>query len=163
MRKEFIIVLLVALLLVACGEDEATPEASSPLSEPASSPLAEPSSPIAPPATESAPGPTATAMPALTLNQPLNAGMDVVTGSGPVGLPVRLYDVGLTGEELGSVVIGQQGTFSIQLLSPLQSGQRVGLALGDLEGTPFKRQDFVNQAIIDLPVIGLLFADVTVQ
>jgi len=159
MKKEFIIILLLALLLAACQEDK--PEASSPLAEPSSSPLAEPSSPIAPPTTEPAVAPTD--MPKLTLDQPLNAGMDMVTGSGPAGLPIRLYDVGITGEELGSVVIGQQGTFSIQLLSPLRSGQRIGLALGDLQGTPFKRQDFTNQALIDLPIIGLLFADVTVQ
>jgi hypothetical protein len=161
MKKEFIIILLLALLLAACGEDK--PEASSPLAEPSSSPLAEPSSPIVPAATKPAVAPAPTDMPKLTLDQPLNAGMDMVTGSGPAGLPIRLYDVGITGEELGSVVIGQQGTFSIQLLSPLRSGQRVGLALGDLQGTTFKRQDFTNQALIDLPIIGLLFADVTVQ
>lgn len=162
MRKEILITLLLILLLGACGKKEPEPEPTSPLPAP-SSPLSQPpASPLQAP-TSQPPAAAPTPMPLLTLVEPIGIGATIVRGSGPAGVPIRLHDVGLTGLLLGEGVIGQDGTFSIQLLDPLEAGQRVGLALGDLEGTPFKRHHFVDQAIIDLPVIGLLFADVTVE
>jgi len=71
--------------------------------------------------------------------------------------------VGKTGNHLGSGTIDEDGQFCIDLETELQAGQRVGLAIGELEGTRFTRDELKELAIINLPVIGLLFDDVTVE
>lgn len=156
MRRGIIVLLfaVVGVALAACGRKTAvesplvTPAFTSPLEvQQTTSPIPTPRTPVQ----------------HLSLNEPIYSEDTEVSGSGPAGLPICLYDVGLTGNELGSGVIGEDATFSIELNTALRVGQRVGLALGDLEGTSFTRDDLNDQAIIDLPVIGLLFADVTVQ
>lgn len=87
----------------------------------------------------------------------------MVTGTGLPSLPIRLYEVDMTGKQLANGVIDEQGTFSIQLLTPLKAGQRVGLVLGDLKGTSFRREQVKQYALIDLPIIGLLFDDAPVE
>jgi hypothetical protein len=148
MRRNFTFLLMIIfeVLLISCSSKTG----ESPLATPGGSPL-EGQSPVSTP------------LPAIVFNEPIRAGDTQVSGSGPPSLPIRLYDVGLTGDELGSGVIGKDGTFKVKLASPLRAGQRVGLALGDMTGTDFSYDALKEQAIINLPVIGLLFADVEVQ
>lgn len=134
--------ILVGAVLVNCGSGT---ETESPLSTPAFT------------------SPIPTRLPELGLNEPIYAEDTEVSGFGPPGLPIRLYDVGLTGGELGRGRIGEDGTFAVRLETPLRIGQRVGLALGNLEGTTYSYEALRGQAIINLPVIGLLFADAAVQ
>ncbi len=150
MRRDFtfLLMMIVGILLISCCSGSKTGE--SPLATPGGSPLENQS-------------PVSTPLPAIVLNEPVRAGDTQVSGSGPPSLPIRLYDVGLTGDELGSEVIGKNGTFKVKLASPLRAGQRVGLALGDMTGTDFSYDALKEQATINLPVIGLLFADVEVQ
>lgn len=145
----FLFMMIIGVLLVSCGSRAGesplpTPGFASPLGGQGSSPVPTP-------------------LPAITLDEPIHARDTQVSGSGPPGLPIRLYDVGLTGDELGSGVVGNDGTFAVRLTNPLHAGQRVGLALGDMEGASFSYDALRKQAIINLPVIGLLFADVEVQ
>jgi hypothetical protein len=180
MRKECALLVLVTIagLVTGCGgdveESPASPESSaspeSPLSTPVTVTETERESPLATPAfgsplaTQSPiPTPSSVAIFAPQLDRPINVGDTEVCGTGPSGLPIELYDVGLTGNQLGGAVIGDDDAFCIELDSELRAGQRVGLALGDLEGSGFTRDELREKAIINLPVIGLLFDDVTVE
>jgi hypothetical protein len=115
------------------------------------------------PASDSPLSPVSTPLPDFGVGEPVVSGDEVVVGFGPPGLPIRLYDIGETGDLLGSGVLDRDGRFAVEVSGPLRVGQRVGLALGDLKGTDFSIEALRAQAIIELPVIGPLFADVPVQ
>jgi len=151
--------ILLALSLVGCTESMTVSPTESRLPQPILSVL--PTSVPSPLATVTPP--VSVVLVAPQLDEPIYAGDTQITGQGPFGLPIRLYDVGLTGNELGGSVVDEEGTFVVILQQPLVVGQRVGLALGDLSETAYTSEQLQDYAVIDLPVIGLLFADVKVQ
>jgi hypothetical protein len=127
-----VLVSLVIGLIVACS---ATPPQST------QSPLGP--SPIAQPETAASPLPTGNATP-FQMERPLAAGASVVRGTGPAGVPIFIADVTFMGEPLGTGIIGPDGKFSV-LVKALPDGHRIGLALGVLDGTGWKPQDFYQQ------------------
>jgi len=82
----------------------------------------------------------------------------LVKGTGPSGVPIRILDVSLVGEEIGSGIIGDDGTFAIEVDPPLVAGHRIGIALGSLEGTDIDGSLFLRgDDYVDIPLVGILF------
>lgn len=127
-RRISLIVILMAVFITAC-------DATVPGPRPTTSPVTPGVSPIASPV--SAP---ASATP-FRLERPLRAGATEIRGTGPAGVPIFIADVTFMGEPLGTGTIGPDGTFVVPV-PPLPDGHRVGLALGVLDGTPWKPEDF---------------------
>ena len=73
--------------------------------------------------------------------RPLKAGDTVVKGNGPAGIPIVIVSVTTMGNQLGSGVIGPDSQFAISV-QPLTANIRIGLKLGDLEGTGRTYEEF---------------------
>jgi hypothetical protein len=120
--------LLLLLLLAACQtrlEPEHVPQLTN-------TPTAEVVSAVA---TPTAPLPTATPtvqvpanMRPFAIEEPLIADMTQVEGEGPPGVSITLVDVTYMGEQIGGGIIGEDGTFSIEV-SPLRETHRIGIML----------------------------------
>jgi hypothetical protein len=95
--------------------------------------------------------------PRFTLN-PIRAGDTRVTGTGPARLPIRIIDVSLVGEQIGSGAIDENGKFDISVSPPIETQHSIGIQIGDLQGTPFKYEDFIwGEGYKDLPMVGIIF------
>jgi hypothetical protein len=127
-----VLMLLVIGLIAACN---ATPPQS------AQSPVGP--SPVAQPEIAASPLPTGHVTP-FHLERPLAAGSTVVQGTGPAGVPVFIADVTFMGEPLGAGIIGPDGKFAVSVKA-LPDGHRIGVALGVLDGTGWKPEDFYRQ------------------
>jgi hypothetical protein len=119
----------------------------------------------------SSPVPTPTAAPRLAVSQsfsldkPIKIGDTSVSGTGPVGVPILIYEVANTADLLGQLTVPEDGKFSIEFERPLQPSERVGVVL-DLENlakTDFEYEDFRQVAELEVPVYGLVLADVEVE
>ena len=96
--------------------------------------------------------------PDFKITLPVSAGDIVVTGTGPVGVPIILVDVSEVGELLGSTVINEDGTFTFELSKGLSGNHQIGLQLGDLTGTDLNENNYVyNEDYYSKPFIGILF------
>lgn len=107
--------------------------------------------------------------PAITpfrLNKPIVAGVTEVSGSGPAGVPIMIVDTTLMGNILGQGIIGDDGTFVI-LVPKLEKDHRIGVALDNLEGTPWSTADFTEAYTGDeaymSPMIGAFYDTALVQ
>ena len=92
------------------------------------------------------------------LERPIPAGATEVRGTGPAGVPVFVADVTFMGESLGTGTIGPDGKFVVAV-KPLEANHRLGLALGNLEGTAWKPEDFYQEAFygpdaMQVPQVG---------
>jgi hypothetical protein len=125
MKSKQITLILIAMLVVACGAPTPTPVLSP--TSPSPSPLASPL-------------PVGHAVP-FKLDRPIVAGTDIVPGTGPAGVPIWIADVTFMGEVLGQGTIGSDGKFAIKV-QPLEAGHRIGLGLAELAGTQWKAEDF---------------------
>lgn len=130
---------LAVALLIACGN---TPQA---VPSDTTSPL--PTPPAA--STEPTPSVVSSNLPQemlvpFRLEKPLRAGDTHVRGSGPPGVPIVITNITLMGEPLVYGKIGADGRFDLELPDPLQENYRIGIALGDLAGTPWTKEDFRN-------------------
>jgi predicted small lipoprotein YifL len=76
------------------------------------------------------------------LEKPLRAGDIAVRGSGPPDVPIIIANVTLMGTPLIFGEIGPDGHFEFDLPAPLEENHRIGLALGDLTGTPWSEEMF---------------------
>ena len=83
--------------------------------------------------------------PDFSIDQPAVGGDTVVTGNGPAGVPIILINVSEVGTILGETVIESDGTFTMELETPLKSNHTIGLQVGDLEGTEFNPEEFLYQ------------------
>jgi hypothetical protein len=126
-KKNLKYLLISAVLLTACGSPLPVPR-------PQQSPVQ--TSPLASPL----PIPVSAVVP-FQIERPLSAGATEVRGTGPAGVPVNIADVTFMGDSLGTGTIGPDGKFTIQV-RPLEAGHRIGLALGILDGTSWKSEDF---------------------
>ena len=87
------------------------------------------------------------------LNKPILVDDTVITGYGPVGLPIQIINVTFMGEELGAGIIGADGTFSIQVM-PMSGGIRIGL-LANLDSIQLSNDDVVpGDEAINIPQVG---------
>lgn len=79
-------------------------------------------------------------------------------GTGEPGVPLRVVNVTQMASELGQGTVDPDGTFEISLTQSLTSGERVGLMIGELEGTDFQKEDFLTgPGYQDIPLIGVVF------
>ena len=102
--------------------------------------------------------------PVFRINLPVTSGDQVVTGTGPVGIPILLVDVSKSGLILGKTVIENDGTFSFSLEEPLKFNQMIGLQLGNIEGTKLNENDFLySDTYYERELIGILFDLVAVE
>ncbi len=109
--------------------------------------------------------------PAFAIDRPLEAGATRVTGQGPVGIPIVVVDVTLTGRELGQGFIDDSGHFDIELSEPLESGHRIGLMAGtahpmsaeEIETYMAQLDRWKGEGARNLPYIGMLFDTVLVE
>jgi hypothetical protein len=67
----------------------------------------------------------------------------------------------MVGEVLGETVIQDDGTFEFAT-PPLESGVRIGIVLGNLEGTAWSPEDFYDSGYYGddarvVPMIGFLY------
>jgi hypothetical protein len=76
------------------------------------------------------------------LDTPILEGATTVTGVGPAGIPIILVDVTLNGQILTKANVGSDGKFTFTVSSPLEKDHRLGIALGDLTGTPWVEKNF---------------------
>jgi hypothetical protein len=149
----FALPLLIVLLLSACSISAPSPS-SSPL--PAISPL---NSPL--------PASTAVSAVPFQIARSLKPGDTVVRGTGPAGVPVYITDITFMGEPLGTGIVGADGKFSINV-RPLPDEHRIGLALGILEGTRWKPEDFYQPEFngpeaMQVPQVGFFHDTVMVD
>jgi hypothetical protein len=157
-----LIFIAIGLFIIGCNSNDAiengTPDSivESPLSQ-----SGDVSSPV----------PTPTAAPRLAVSQsfsldkPIKIGDTSVSGTGPVGVPILIYEVANTADLLGQLTVPEDGKFSIEFERPLQPSERVGVVL-DLENlakTDFEYEDFRQVAELEVPVYGLVLADVEVE
>ena len=148
MKLKQIILILIAMLVVACGAPTPILSPTSPSPSPLASPL-----------------PISHAIP-LKLDRPIVAGTDVIRGTGPAGVPIWIADVTFMGEVLGQGTIGPDGKFAINV-KPLEASHRLGVALAELSGTPWKPEDFYHPEFygpdaMQLPQVGFFFDTVMV-
>jgi len=132
LRTAFVILIAVNLLLASCGTPQPAPQ-------PAVSPLTTKVSPLASPLLPA----TANVVP-FQLDRPILPDATEVRGSGPAGVPIYVADVTFMGEPLGTGTIGADGKFVVKV-PPLADGHRIGVALGILDGTRWKPEDFYQQ------------------
>ena len=95
---------------------------------------------------------------------PISEKDQFVTGSGPVGVPIKLVSVSEVGLVLSETIIESDGTFKFDLDEPLKSGHLIGVQLGDISGTDFNEEDFLySDSYSERPFVGLLFDMVSVD
>jgi len=94
------------------------------------------------------------------LNKPVIDGMTEVSGMGPAGVPIMIVDITVMGNILGQGTIGDDGTFLI-VVPVLEKDHRIGVALDNLEGTPWSPEDFTEDYAGDeaymSPMIGIFY------
>lgn len=99
---------------------------------------------------------------AFRLQKPIYAGDTKVRGTGPAGVPILLMNITKMGLPLAETVIDSNGQFVFKLSSGLESGQRIGILLGNLEGTQWKVEDFYprryyGEEARQVPQIGFFY------
>jgi len=102
--------------------------------------------------------------PAFMLNEPILEGATTITGTGGPNVPIRIVDISMSGTDIALGIVGSDGKFSLPVTGQLLKGHNIGIILGDLAGTSFKRDDFISGPnYSDLPYIGTIFASTHVQ
>jgi len=84
-------------------------------------------------------------------------GETTISGHGPVGLPIKIYEVANTADLLCQTTIDQNGQFICEYISrPLRRTERVAVTAPDLTNTPYTRQDLRKIRQIDIPTYGYI-------
>lgn len=130
-RQRFALLALIMLLITACNNNVATTpvpreEASPVATTSGTTPAAAYPLPEVAPQLETGYPSTNSGATLLAFDKPIQPDDTVVTGVGPAGLTVYILNITFMGAELGSGVIGNDGTFAIQV-GELQRGTRIGL------------------------------------
>lgn len=98
----------------------------------------------------------------LAFDRPIKTTDTVVTGVGPPGVAVTIIDITFMGTELGSGVIKEDGTFSIDV-NGLQSGIRIGL-FADISFSGFSEEDVTpGEGVISIPRVGFFYDSVVLD
>ena len=95
------------------------------------------------------------------ITKPIYTGAVQVTGTATPGLPLFLVNVTMVGEILGETIVQDNGTFTFDV-TPIDSGTRIGVVLGNLEGTPWSIEDFYAEGYYGdearvVPMVGFLY------
>ncbi len=183
----WVIFSIIVLVLSGCGPSEATPTVSdesdeTPISYPApeigqdkvqdgypapiQTAVQEQGYPPPPPEViiqDSYPDPTADLDGSLlALNKPIHPRDGVISGLGVPGLIIFIINVTSMGEPLGSVVIDEDGTFSVDV-GDLETGIQIGLT-ADIEGFGLSSDDIIpGPGEISIPQVGYFYDTVVVR
>jgi hypothetical protein len=170
--SHWLIILLAALLLLAACQSAVPQPSTSPTPEGAAA-YPPPRQPVvagpypAPPVVENLPYPPPrtdeidpNAVP-FQLDKPLVEGATQISGSGPAGVPIAIFNVTLMREYIAETRIGADGRFSVQVPA-LTKGYRIGLALGALDGTEWTEESFQNKGYFGveartIPMVGFFY------
>ena len=96
--------------------------------------------------------------PKFEINEPVTAGSNVVTGTGPANVPIILIDVTEMGTILSQTTIDKDGNFRFNLEQELIANNAIGLQIGDLSGTNLNPEDYMySEDYFDRPLIGIVF------
>lgn len=93
--------------------------------------------------------------------KPVLPGAEQVSGTGLPGVPIQLINVTTVGDILGETTIQEDGTFIFQI-QPVEAGTRIGVAVGDLDGTSWAVEDFYDPGYngdeaMNVPMVGFLW------
>ncbi len=164
----YFVLILLFLIVTACGPSQSeettptsfsSPEANSGYQAPV--PLGNNAYPVPTQIIKAYPVPSVVdESKRFTIDQPLQAGNTEITGTGPANTPIKVVNISLIGESLGSGVIGNDGAFRIALSAPLEANHLIGLQLSDqdLESQFLDGPDYTN-----IPMIGLILAQAVVE
>jgi len=103
----------------------------------------------------------------MVIDRPVKAGATTVTGRALAGVVIAIENVTTMGDELGSVVVGPDGRFSVSV-PPLEANIRLGLLVKDT-GSSGKTIDDFNGAQyrgpggMMVPQVGYFVDTVSVQ
>lgn len=182
MKKIVLIwLLIVPLVLAACGADapseSAEEAATEPTSEEEATVAADDSATEAYPATDAYPAteayPATNAYPGVsefpegpefTIDEPVSVSQTDVTGTGPAGVPITLINVDDGGTAIGETTIEEDGTYTIVVEDGLSANTMIALQLGNIEGTDLDPAQFmVGPGYLELPFVGRIFVSTVVQ
>lgn len=96
----------------------------------------------------------------LALERPLHPGDTTVRGVGPAGISVIVRDITDMGVVLGQVIIGEDGTFRLEV-EPLPEGIRVGLTTGDADTVAEGIRP--GEGAISVPQVGYFYDSIMVR
>ena len=100
------------------------------------------------------------------LNKPVVEGTTEINGTGPAGVPIMIVDITVMGNILGQGIISEDGSFVI-LVPVLEKDHRIGIALDNLDGTPWTPDYFTEAYAGDeaymSPMIGAFYDTVLVE
>lgn len=154
----FLVLALCLGFLISCGPQDAA-LVSSPATEPQTTQNSHPY-----PYPYPAPLPQLPQGPPFTIDSPVTAAEGVVSGSGPAGVPIRIVNITRGAEDIATTTIGADGRFRATVAGRVSPGDRIGIMLGDVRGTQFKREDFLSgPGYQDIPFIGVIFASILVE
>lgn len=183
MKKSTLLLILTALGITACAS-QPTPQNIPPTEKPASYPAPIETNlqpvqvdPAYPAPTESNLPPPPYPMPTqviiiktssvkdivpFRINKPVKPGANEVSGSGPANVPVILVSITVNGDLLGEGTIDANGTYTIKTIRPILEGERIGVTIGNLSGSPYTDTDFDDnrfnaEEAMFIPQIGYFF------
>jgi hypothetical protein len=110
---------------------------------------------------------------AFSIEEPLQEGGEMVSGTGPAQVGLLVVDVTLMGEVLGRGQVGEDGRFSIPVQPPLILNHRIGLMLDEqspgivgsaqIQGAIDQLDQFSGVNAITIPRIGRIYDAATVK
>lgn len=97
----------------------------------------------------------------LSFTKPISVNDNEVHGVGPAGLPIVIQNITLMGEQMGSGIIDEDGTFSIPIT--LQSNIRIGLN-ADIESFGLSPEDIqLGSDAMTVPLVGFFYDTARIQ
>lgn len=163
-RTRVSIVCLAVLLLAACQPLPALPTAVTAVVQPSvetnqSSPIATPTTLVALSTPSQA---SMTSEDRFQIDRPVRADATVVTGSGPKGTAIVLFDLTRMGLELGATTIGQDGRFAVNV-EPLVGNIRIGIQLAEPNDAIWADKTLLGPEAQAMPMVGAFVDTVLVS
>jgi len=93
------------------------------------------------------------------LNRPVRAGDTVVSGTGPKGTAIKLFDLTRMGIELGDGIVQDDGRFAIKV-EPLPANIRIGIQLVEQDDRMWEDKTRLGPEALVVPLVGV-FVDTT--
>ncbi len=178
LRNRFVFVIILILLLSACTPISETPEThitAQPSSDGGSqNPYPVPETMENTPEAYPAPADDLTTNPypspeeipsgiiPFAFDKPVSDGDTIISGTGPAGVPIEVVNVTLMRLVLAQGIIEDDNTFTFELREPLEKGYRLGIALAELAGTEWTKDEFANKFFngsqaMNVPTVGFFF------
>ena len=154
--QHIVLISIVSAVIVSCGPSDTQKNTISPPTNEAYPVQTDPNvNNSSSTQVDAYPAPTARTGILLALTKPIKANDIEVSGVGPAGLPITIVNITLMGEQLGSGVVENDGTFTIPV--NLQSNIRIGIS-ADIEANELGSEDVQpgNDAM-NVPLVGYFF------